>query len=269
MSKSSTNKDAKNDMATLAEGPGRQPLGIHFVPCLAALTLLRQRLARVSTEELAMWVFDGPESGGLAAFVAVNELDPPPRFCFQAFASTDNSQDFVALLMACWFMRTTIENFQPARRYITGHALRVRWSADPDISVNAFVRSKIAESRLQDGHPIFGLTRGTLGDIEGAPSWESGMFDLAEVEAIEATDLAGRGIGKQPDEHPVEKCDRLNRRAAQLRAAGVRNFNATIAKEEGLSVSSIKQIRSLSKPKQKAAEWTGPLASTAQKVGGR
>lgn len=268
MPTSGTDKGAKNEVATRVADPDERAPGSAFVPCLAALTLLRRRLTRVSAEELAMWVFDGPESGGIAAYVAANELDPPPRFCFQTlpFAFTDNDPDFVAPLMACWFRRTAIEGFQPARRYITGHALRTRWSCDPDMSLEAFVYSKIAESRLHDIHPIFGLTKGTLRDSDSAPGWESGMFNLAEVEAIEATDLAGRGIGRPTNEQPAERSARLNRRAAQLQAAGVRDFNATIAEEENLSVSSIKQIRARAKPKQKAADWTSSLSSTVQKI---
>ena len=260
-------KGTKAKVTTHTEDSNRA-LGADFLPCLAALSSLRQRLQSVSVEELAMWVFDGPESGGLAAYVSANELSPPPRFSFQMlqFSLTECDPDFVAPLMACWFLRTEIRDFQPAKRYIKGDALRARWSADRDVSVEAFVLSKIAESRLHGGHPIFGLTQGTLCDSELVPGWESAMFDLAEVEAIEATDLAGRGLGRPIEEGPAERRARIQRRADQLRAQNVRSINAKIAKEEGVSVSRIKQLRAPVEPKPQAANLTGALGSPVQEA---
>jgi len=149
---------------------------------------MRQLTARLGAtpEELAAWIWLGPDEGGIAAYMNANELDPPPRFFY---ANCDDSYDYIAPLMACWFKETDIDQFVPADRYITGKALIDRWSLQPGLQTVAFIQAKIAESRLLDIHPIFGGTRGTFTDHADLPPLESGLFLLTHVELIEEQDF--------------------------------------------------------------------------------
>ena len=110
-----------------------------------ALRHLRQRLGSTA-EELAAWVWLGPEHGGLTAYLNVNELDPPPQFNFGALAifgtACEQDADYVSPLMGCWFNSDDVANFQPANRFITGKALIERWSLVPDLKVEAFILRK-------------------------------------------------------------------------------------------------------------------------------
>jgi hypothetical protein len=121
--------------------------------------------------------------------VNANELNPPPRFFYYYFLGTDDDWDYLSPLMSSWFREDDIVTFQPADRYITGKALTDRWSARPDIKPEAFIKAKIAESRLLDAHPIYGTTRGTRPDPT-FPPLESALFALAHVQAIEVEDFS-------------------------------------------------------------------------------
>ena len=149
---------------------------------------IRQLTARLGAtpEELAAWIWLGPNEGGIAAYMNANELDPPPRFFY---ANCDDSHDYIAPLMACWFKETDIDQFVPADRYITGKALIDRWSLQPGLQTMAFIQAKITESRLLDLHPIYGGTRGRSDDL-GLPPLESGLFPLSQIQGIEAADFS-------------------------------------------------------------------------------
>lgn len=149
-----------------------------------AMKILADRLG-ATPEELAVWIFMGPDTGGIAAYRNANELNPPPRFYFDCFMG----EDYLSPLMACWFRQDDIDLFDPDDRYITGAALIERWSNQPGLRPEAFVRAKIAESRLLDIHPTFGGTRGTHDDDASFPSLESELFLLAHVEGIESEDF--------------------------------------------------------------------------------
>jgi hypothetical protein len=154
-----------------------------FIAYPKAMKLLADRL-EATPEELAAWVFMGPNDGGLMAYTNINELNPPPRFHFDYLMG----EDYLSPLMACWFRQDDIDRFDPADRYITGAALIERWSNQPSLRPEAFIRAKIAESRLLGIHPTFGGTRGTIKD-DSFPPLESGLFLLAHVEGIEAKDF--------------------------------------------------------------------------------
>lgn len=164
-----------------------------------AMAMLRDRL-NATPDELAAWVFDGPENDGLAAYRNANELDPPPRFYYGYSYGSADDFDYLAPLMGCWFLRDDIAGFQPVEHYITGKELIERWSKYPDIRPEAFIRARIAESRLLDGHPIYGLTQGTNPEDPSSPPIASALFALSYVEAIEAEDF-GSDLGEKP-----EKC---------------------------------------------------------------
>lgn len=150
-----------------------------------ALKILRERW-KATLEELAAWIFLGQEEGGIAAYLNANELSPPPRF---SFAYCLGCEDYLSPLMACWFRQDDIDRFEPADRYITGTALIERWSKLPGLLPEAFIRAKIAESRLQDIHPIFGGTAATFGKDNGHfPPLSAGLFAMSHIEQIEAED---------------------------------------------------------------------------------
>lgn len=150
-----------------------------------AMKILRERWG-ATPEELAAWVDLGPETGGIEAYRNANELNPPPRFDFIYFLDMDD-EDYLSLLMACWFRQDDIERFEPVDRYITGEALIERWSKfvpRPD----AFIRSKIFESRLSDIHPTFGFTQGSHVNDTSRPPLSAALFSMKDIKDIEAED---------------------------------------------------------------------------------
>ena len=159
-----------------------------FIPFPKAFKLLADRLD-ATQDEMAAWIWQGPEDNGLQAYLSANELNPPPKFFYDNGDGSKNDFDYLSPLMACWFVEKDISNFQPTDRYITGKALIERWNALPGIQPNAFICAKIAESRLWDIHPIYGGTVGSSPDDTGYPPLESGLFLLSQVEQIEAEDF--------------------------------------------------------------------------------
>lgn len=199
-----------------------------FIPYLKAKKLLQNRLG-ATAEEIAGWIYMGPALGakscgvksyptkhanlpayrhwpclpstGLAAYTNANEFDEPPRFHFD----DEHGDDYLAPLMGCWFKAVSIAAFQPQDRYITGQALRARWQAELGDQVDAYIRSKILESRLMGFHPIEHGTK--WDDDDRLPPKGSALFELAHVEAIEAEDGIGSTVvidtdvgGKVPKE---------------------------------------------------------------------
>jgi hypothetical protein len=148
------------------------------------MRLLAEKLD-ATPDELAAWIFLGPDSGGIAAYLNANELPDPPRFHFDHFMG----EDYLAPMMACWFRQSEIDSFAPEDRYITGEKLIERWGELPDIRAEPFIRAKIAEDRLINLHPTFGGTVGTFSDADGFPSLAAGLFPLSQIEAIEVEDF--------------------------------------------------------------------------------
>lgn len=161
---------------------------VEYIEYPDAMARLEAKLG-ATVEELAAWIWRGPAHGGLTAYMNANELDPPPRF---RYPTASANQDYVAPLMACWFTSTEIDHFKPTERYMTGQSLIERWSSRPHINATAFIQAKIAESRLQDIHPIYGGTVGTFLDEIDFPPLSTGLFALSQVEEIEE-----KAFGKQ------------------------------------------------------------------------
>lgn len=170
-----------------ASGVHSSPTG-PYIPYPKAFRRLSDRLDGVTPEEVAAWVYMGPEHGGLAAYLNPQELSPPPRFFYDLGAG--DSFDYLSPLMACWFLEDQIANFAPIDRYLTGKALIERWKDKPGIQAEAFIKAKIKEYRLSDIHPIFGGTQAGSNDDNHFPPIDSGLFSLSEIEAIEAQDFA-------------------------------------------------------------------------------
>ena len=172
--------------------PMRQGSKERYVPYPKALRLLAERLT-ATPAEVAMWIFFGPEAGGLSAFLNANELDPPPRFYFSI--GCEDEFDYAAPLMACWFASDEIAKFLPSERYITGAALLNRWSGIPGVLAEPYIVAKILESRLIDMHPITGTTQWSE---DGTwPAKESAIFCLSHVQTIEEQD--GLDVVNQAD----------------------------------------------------------------------
>jgi hypothetical protein len=239
--------------------------GVRYLAYPAALTQLRARL-NATPEELAAWIYAGPQENGLAAYLNANELDPPPRFYFPdaGLVSTGEGHDYLAPMMGCWFRADEIEAFQPSERYVVGRDLISRWEKFPGIDARAYIRAKIQESRLLDAHPIYGGTRGTFPEEIDFPPMELGLHRVSDIQAIEAEDFgsaAPRGPGPESAE---DRRLRVRRRVEMLRTAGAKAFLKTVAEEEGLSVTRIKQLLAdgSSKPRPKTpASWMSPVST--------
>lgn len=159
---------------------------LEYIAYPKAMSTLSARL-NATPEELAAWIFFGPEQGCLAAYLNANELDSPPKFYYGP--GREGEFDYLSPLMSCWFSAVDIANFQPTERYITGEALIERWSKQQNIKPKAFILAKIRESRLMDMHPIYGGTEATFSGMGLFPPLETGLFALSHVEAIEREDF--------------------------------------------------------------------------------
>lgn len=158
-----------------------------YVPYVLALRALQERLG-ATAEELAAWIFMGPQHGGLAAYRNANELAPAPRFWFDE----SMGKDYLGPMAACWFREQDIESFEPADRFVTGAALLTRWAEPLGAAAAGFIQAKIQESRLIDLHPTFGGTRADTAD-DSFPALEEGLFVLAHVAAIESEEFGWSG----------------------------------------------------------------------------
>ena len=163
-----------------------------YIPYPKAMRRLTERM-NATPEELAVWIFLRPAAGGITAYRNANELNPPPRFHFDCYMGWD----YLAPLVACWFLEKDIEDFNPTDRYITGQALIERWSMQQGVYPEAFIQAKIEESRLIDLHPTFGGTRGTNHEEKYLPPLNTGLFALTHVQAIEKDDFGWTETGEQ------------------------------------------------------------------------
>lgn len=231
------------------------------------MSLLEKRL-QASPEEVAAWVFLGPDDGGLAAYTNANELDPPPRFRFPSptDAGHSHASGYTGLLMWCWFKSEDVETFEPADRFITGAALVKSWSQIPVI-VDAveYLRAKICESRLCELHPIWGLTQATLPDEADRPHYGTGLFRQSEVRAVEREDFL-REVTKGA-ESPEERRSRLKKRCADVKNSGEKAFLLVVAEEERISISRLKQLIKPPSPEpRQPASWADPVSRKSKPV---
>ena len=189
------------DRKQLAANREAIPAG-DFIAYPKAIKILSDKWNAVP-EELAAWIFLGPEAGGIEAFRNANEMNPPLDFSFAYF---HGCEDYLSPLMTCWFRQDDIDRFEPADRYVTGEALIERWCNLPGGRPEAFIRAKIAESRLLDMHPIFGGTEATFGnDNVQFPPLSAGLFAMSHIMQIETED--GLDLSEIPfpfDTNPVQ-----------------------------------------------------------------
>jgi len=120
--------------------------------------------------------------------------------------------------------------------------------------------AKIRESRLADMHPIYGGTAATFSEIGSFPPLETGLFSLSHVEAIERED--GLSVVAQKNETAGQRCERLKKRILEEKLKGTKAFFRTVADEEKISVTRLKQI--ISDVATKNSPWAGLNISKRQ-----
>ena len=210
-----------------------------------AMSRLKTRL-NATKEELAAWVFLGPEQGGVTAYLNVDEGEPPGLFDYYTFGT---DWDYCAPLMFCWFIREEVVNFKPSERYITGSSLIARWRKYGDIDPAEFIGAHIGKRGFWDIHPITGQTQAGMLGNDAYPPLESGLFVVSEIEAIEET-YFNAGAADQPAKdpgrlnHDLELQARANEIAKDLMEQGKRNVTRNdvakhLAEECGLTEATV------------------------------
>lgn len=209
-----------------------------YIGYVKALRRLRERL-NATPEELAAWIFFGSSNGGIDAYLNANGSQPPEDFRFQNYhhPSYDSRAGYLKLSMNCWFLEKDVEDFIPTMRFITYEALAERWSNEAGITAADYIEVQIAQSRLQDIHPMGGQTQGSNPGNKIYPLLESALFLVEEIEKIELEDF-----GRIRSESPQQRKERLTKLVEKKRAANDKAFLKSTAKEEGISTSRLKQI---------------------------
>ena len=174
---------------------------VTYISCENALAILVAKW-QATKEELAAWVFLGPEQGGLAAFLDAYQITPPRQFFYPYCAGCE---DYLWPLSLWWFRQNDIEQFVPADRYITGASLIERWSTLKSSLPEDYIIARVRESRLVDMHPTFGGTRATFNDpLPGLsyPPVESGLFSIKQIEALEVEEGITPSTDNRHDKTP-------------------------------------------------------------------
>lgn len=227
-----------------SEGESTDDDGIEsYLALPKALSQLQQRLES-SVEEIAAWVFIGPDDGGIRAYTKVNNLQSLSRFWFEP----EMDPDYVSLLFNCWFSEKEIAEFEPTERFISGMALVDRWAEPLGDKARAYILAKVATGVLMDLHPVKGATNATAADLEDRPDVETGLFAMSEIEKVEQSE----GLAVSIEEKFSEKCDQESPKQRKLRLQqwydiecrreGKRGAYVRVAKREDISAERVRQI---------------------------
>lgn len=160
---------------------------------MVAFRLLAERID-ATQEEIAAWVFFGPESGGLDGYIRIHDGDDDlANFRQFSFSEFEGEHDYRTPLTQSWFLRRAIEEFNPPEneRYLTGPALLQRWRNVPGTSAAAYIRAKIEESTLMDFHPTCGGTQAAYQDDLELPPFEEALFSMEHIINIENEEFPG------------------------------------------------------------------------------
>ncbi len=168
-----------------------------YLPYEDAIDLLRRSFADVTAEEIAAWVWEGPNGGGLRAFVPNHESidrfhyieceDPRP-----ADRQRKDPFNYVEPILKCVFLRAEIDQFKPADRYWSSDRLLNHWRGRHGDHVEAFICAKIELRQLKDFAPIWGTTQWMRpGDNKRPPS-NKALFHLSKILSIDAA--SGKSI---------------------------------------------------------------------------
>ncbi|SEN91389.1 hypothetical protein SAMN05216404_108121 [Nitrosospira multiformis] len=194
-----------------------------YIPYAKAMRLLAERIG-ATPEEMAAWIFYGPELGGLRAYEHAHEFADPWVFSYAVRTHPRISEDYVSPLMNLWFLKEEIINFYPSERYITGKKLIEEWSKQPGIEPKVYIMAKIRESRLTGFHPICGITGAGCSLLGVDPRIETAFFPVSEIEEIETLDFGNDECNresehKQPGHlnHDLKMQKRANEIAAELK----------------------------------------------------
>lgn len=166
-----------------------------------AIAALRDRITGTTDREIACWIFFGQ----IKAYSHVHEFPEPPEFNLAGLALTGwpsaskENPPFITALDEAFFRIADVEDFTPSARYIAFADLLQRWipHRESQESTASFIHSRIHQSRLHDFAPWLGETELSRVFFPSLPDdWERprppaewAMFNLAEVEAIEASDF--------------------------------------------------------------------------------
>ena len=180
-----TQRAAQEQSANLTRPKGKHK----YIPYVRAVARWAERFD-ATPEEVAAWVYFGPDAGGLSAYLNANELDPPPRFFYgTALLPQEKDWDYVEPLMSCWFRETDVESFEPLSRFITGDQLVKRWAHVPAIRVEAFIAAKVRQGALSDIHPITHSTRASKAGNDVFPPLMTALFDVTAVAQVEVEEF--------------------------------------------------------------------------------
>ena len=165
--------------------PDAHPPG-KYVHYIVAKEFLEKKF-KATAHEIAIWVWVGPQFGGINCYLDAPLHRNPERFTFDDWPS--GNQDYLSHLQHCFFLQSALDAFHPKERFIGYQNLKERWSARcSEAEAIALIRAKAESGELDAVHPITGNTLGTpFGAIKykRAPL-EEGVFFLAIVEALEA-----------------------------------------------------------------------------------
>lgn len=182
-----------------------------FISYSIAIEILNKKFS-TTPDEIAVWIF----LGYLRAYTDVLNYEHPPRFKF----ITGSNNNFKIQLNHCWFIKKSIEEFYPLKRYITGKALIAKWGIFPHIDPLEYIMVKIAEGRLEDIHPLTGFSQGSYAarnfpNLNEFPSLKKALFALSEIEEIEKIDF-GINCNKNADITKTEFYASVNNTSSNL-----------------------------------------------------
>lgn len=195
------------------------------------LRILRERL-NATPEEIAGWVWFGPEIDGLAAYA--DDEDPPKRFYLgenmdlrdpdATFCDINSPAFYLPPMEQAYFRITEIEDFEPKARFLTGSQLIARWQPYLGERLEAFIKAATDNGSLDEQCPIIGSTEWG----KNAPK-EIGLFELANIEAIELEEGITPVIDHAKQEEPLSS-RRNNAILKELKAAGHDPLSLKVAK---------------------------------------
>jgi hypothetical protein len=205
-------KSRFHELSILAK-PYREVPEQKYIPFNNARALLEQKF-EATTCEIAAWIVF--REGRLVAYKHANGLVPPIRFFFQHQTLGD---DYVAALLGAWFGEVELDNFQPTERYIEGRDLIARWEVATKKRAKAFIVARILEFRLEDLHPISGITQGSDAKDESLPPIEDAIFSMSQVSDIEDSEFADMNLVVKANIGSAEHRKEIAQNAANVRHA--------------------------------------------------
>jgi hypothetical protein len=211
-----------------------------YLPFRMALDVLNKRFG-ATDREIACWLWlleSNDEQPALKAFCHAHEFADPPQASLGGLGLTDWPSDeieippYVTALVGMFFRRSEIAEFEPKNRYISFNDLVQRWlpyCGNENLTI-ATIKSFIRQSRILDFAPGLGFTE-LSSELTGAPPREWAMFDLSQVEKIEAADFPNK-----QDILPLPQDEAIESKTSEVSNATPRDWHKppkTIDEERG------------------------------------